>query len=127
MPSLRYLCKNNYRVPLIRQHILIQSDSIFRLRTSLYPAPQHRSTKSSSLRAALLFAQDYGILAASVEDRPFVPQSYVIILSKPDGSYKAATIPEGMKTCFRKWTGDGMGQENVQILPLAEALVSEEH
>jgi len=42
---------------------------------------------------ALLFAQDYGILAASLEDRPFVPVSTVVV----EGT------PRDMKACFRRW------------------------
>ncbi|KAH8658699.1 hypothetical protein BGZ60DRAFT_531384 [Tricladium varicosporioides] len=42
---------------------------------------------------ALTFAQEYGILAASMEDRPFIPVSTVVI----EG------IPRDMKSVFRKW------------------------
>ncbi|PQE02997.1 gelsolin repeat protein [Rutstroemia sp. NJR-2017a BVV2] len=42
---------------------------------------------------ALLFGQEYGILAASMEDRPFVPVSTVVI----EG------IPKDLKSVFRKW------------------------
>ncbi|RDL40441.1 Actin depolymerizing protein [Venustampulla echinocandica] len=42
---------------------------------------------------ALVFAQEYGILAAGLEDRPFIPVSTVVI----EG------IPRDMKSVFRKW------------------------
>jgi len=47
---------------------------------------------------ALLFAQEYGILAAGMEDRPFVPVSTVVL----EG------VPRDLKACFRKWK-DGQG------------------
>jgi len=50
-------------------------------------------TQSHAFATALLFAQDYGILAASLEDRPFVPVSTVVL----EG------VPRDMKPCFRQW------------------------
>jgi hypothetical protein len=47
---------------------------------------------------ALLFAQEYGILAAGMEDRPFVPVSTVVV----EG------VPRDLKACFRKWK-EGQG------------------
>ncbi len=40
-----------------------------------------------------MFAQEYGILAAGMEDRPFVPVTTVVL----EG------IPKDMKSVFRKW------------------------
>ena len=45
---------------------------------------------------ALMFAQEYGILAASMEDRPFVPVTSVVL----EG------IPKDLKSVFRKWTDE---------------------
>ena len=42
---------------------------------------------------ALTFAQEYGILAAGMEDRPFVPVTTVVL----EG------VPKDMKSVFRKW------------------------
>ncbi|KAL9119677.1 MAG: hypothetical protein Q9187_003770 [Circinaria calcarea] len=50
-------------------------------------------SKFSTFRTALLFAQEYGILVASLEDRPFIPITSVVM----------AGTPAGMKTGFRKW------------------------
>ena len=50
-------------------------------------------SQSRAFATALLFAQDYGILAASMEDRPFVPVSTVVL----EGA------PRDMKACFRQW------------------------
>lgn len=47
----------------------------------------------ASFHNALDFAQEYAILAASVEDRPFVPVSTVVL----EG------VPRDMKSVFRKW------------------------
>ncbi|EFX00662.1 gelsolin domain containing protein [Grosmannia clavigera kw1407] len=50
----------------------------------------------ASFRNALDFAQEYAILAAGVEDRPFVPISTVVL----EG------IPRDLKSVFRKWRDD---------------------
>ena len=50
-------------------------------------------TQFSAFQIALEFAQDYAILAAGMEDRPFVPISTVVL----EG------IPRDLKSCFRKW------------------------
>lgn len=42
---------------------------------------------------ALLFGQEYAILAAGMEDRPFVPISSVVV----EG------CPKDLKSVFRKW------------------------
>ena len=50
-------------------------------------------TQNTAFATALLFAQDYGILAASLQDRPFVPVSTVVL----EGA------PRDMKAAFRQW------------------------
>lgn len=71
---------------------------------------------------ALVFAQEYGILAAGLEDRPFIPISTVVI----EG------IPRDMKSVFRKWreestptrtqtTGLQRGR-SLRVVPLNAAL-----
>ncbi|KAL9125360.1 MAG: hypothetical protein Q9217_005428 [Psora testacea] len=85
---------------------------------SLQPPPHRRSPKSASFRAALLFAQEYGILAASAEDRPFVPHSSVVFLTK-DGQ-GGAEVPKGLKWAFRKW--DSTRKGTCKVLGLTEAL-----
>jgi hypothetical protein len=47
----------------------------------------------SAFQNALTFAQEYGILAAGMEDRPFIPVSTVVI----EG------VPRDLKSVFRKW------------------------
>lgn len=47
----------------------------------------------SAFHNALQFVQEYGILSAGMEDRPFVPVSTVVI----EG------IPKDLKSVFRKW------------------------
>jgi hypothetical protein len=47
----------------------------------------------ASFHNALDFAQEYAILAAGMEDRPFLPVSTVVL----EG------IPRDMKSVFRKW------------------------
>ncbi|KAM0263032.1 hypothetical protein ACHAQJ_001411 [Trichoderma viride] len=50
----------------------------------------------ASFRNALDFAQEYAVLAASMEDRPFIPISTVVL----EGA------PRDLKRVFRKWTDD---------------------
>ncbi|PHH68776.1 hypothetical protein CDD80_7247 [Ophiocordyceps camponoti-rufipedis] len=51
------------------------------------------NTQYASFRNALDFAQEYAILAAGIEDRPFVPVSSVVL----EGA------PRDLKRVFRKW------------------------
>ncbi|KAL9625399.1 MAG: hypothetical protein Q9160_000462 [Pyrenula sp. 1 TL-2023] len=74
--------------------------------------------QSSSLHiefaTALLFAQEYAILATSMQDRPTMPTGTVIVPSpdNKDGesarnlgrtATTAATLPTGFREAFRKW------------------------
>lgn len=95
--------------------------SIFPIR-SFSPAPQHKSSKWTAFRAALVFAQEYGILAASAEDRPFVPiASVVICIRNSSGMGKEVDdVPEGMQRAFRKWDDSIIG--GCKVLPLTAAL-----
>lgn len=56
-----------------------------------------------SFNHALHFAQEYGILASGMEDRPFVPVTSVVL----EG------VPRDMKSVFRKWR-DGLTPTMVQ-------------
>jgi hypothetical protein len=57
-------------------------------------------SQAAAFSTALSFAQDYGILAASTQDRPFVPVSTVVL----EGA------PRDMKFCFRGWDAErGVG------------------
>ncbi|RWA11997.1 hypothetical protein EKO27_g3103 [Xylaria grammica] len=77
----------------------------------------------ASFHNALDFAQEYAILAASIEDRPFVPVSTVVL----EG------IPRDMKSVFRKWqdalsptvtnTNTGLKRgRSLKIVSLSQAL-----
>ena len=77
--------------------------------TSLFP----------TFRTSLLFAQEYGILAASLEDRPFVPISTVVL----EGT------PLGVKGAFRKWEDERQSTRGCEsegkeatVIPLSAAL-----
>lgn len=58
---------------------------------------------STALRASLLFAEEYAILSASTEDRPFVPSCTVVFMPALPDDDNARAVPEGMRWCFRKW------------------------
>ncbi|KAH8791712.1 hypothetical protein F5882DRAFT_352850 [Hyaloscypha sp. PMI_1271] len=47
----------------------------------------------SAFQHSLLFAQEYGILAAGMEDRPFVPVTTIVL----------GGVPKDMRAIFRKW------------------------
>lgn len=81
-------------------------------------------TQFSAFQSALHFAQEYGILAASLEDRPFVPFSTVVL----EG------VPKDLKSVFRKWRPDlsptitrtpeaGLSRgRSLRVVPLTAAL-----
>ncbi|KAL2074751.1 hypothetical protein VTL71DRAFT_8530 [Oculimacula yallundae] len=81
---------------------------------SQYPAFQN----------ALNFSQEYGILAAGMEDRPFVPVTTVVL----EG------VPKDMKSVFRKWVdarsitfhkpvaGNLQRKKSLRVVPLTAAL-----
>lgn len=60
----------------------------------------------AAFRNALDFAQEYAILAAGMEDRPFVPISTVVL----EG------IPRDLKSVFRKWR-DGNSPTIMHVSP----------
>lgn len=52
--------------------------------------------KSAEFVTAALFAQEYGILVASLQDRPFIPASSVVL----------GGLPKDAVASFRKWNDD---------------------
>ncbi len=60
----------------------------------------------AAFRNALDFAQEYAILAAGMEDRPFVPISTIVL----EG------IPRDLKSVFRKWR-DGASPTVMHVSP----------
>jgi hypothetical protein len=68
--------------------------------------PPNPRPHASAFAAALLFAQAYAILAASEDDRPFVPVTTVVL----DGA------PRDLRAAFRRWTvtsGSSTGGEDI--------------
>jgi hypothetical protein len=75
-----------------------------------------------AFHSALMFTQEYGILAAGMEDRPMVPFSSVVL----EG------IPRDMKSVFRKWkeglaptvtqTSSLQRGRSLRVVPLTAAL-----
>lgn len=51
------------------------------------------SLRSGEFASALVFAQEYGILAVSLQDRPFIPKTLVSI----------GGLPGSCRSVFRKW------------------------
>ncbi|KAJ5578525.1 uncharacterized protein N7459_007489 [Penicillium hispanicum] len=54
---------------------------------------EQASPKSAEFASAVVFAHEYGILAASLQDRPFIPNSFVAL----------GGIPDRCQSAFRKW------------------------
>ncbi|KAK8126202.1 gelsolin [Apiospora kogelbergensis] len=106
----------------------LQSESVYVLDAffELYIIVGKRAqSQYASFHNALDFAQEYGILAAGMEDRPFVPISTVVL----EG------IPRDMKSVFRRWqdadsptlmpppTRPGLRRgRSLRVLPLNQAL-----
>ena len=108
MPSSKSMCK----VPEPFSSLLPNA-------TQLIPVPSLVPSNPKSLlptfRAACEFAQEYGILVASEEDRPFVPVSSVVL--------GKGRVPEGVKHAFRKWDeGKYDAKQDARVLPLNESL-----
>lgn len=72
------------------------------------------SSKSAEFASALVLAQEYGILAASVQDRPFIPKSSVAIYG----------LPDECRTVFRKWERPGSDNsgKSTKVFPLHAAI-----
>ncbi|KAL8871580.1 MAG: hypothetical protein Q9198_007386 [Flavoplaca austrocitrina] len=91
-------------------------DTFFEIFVML-PSFPSTSTILSTFRMALLFAQEYAILAASAHDenRPFVPVSSVVLFGVGrDG------VPEGLRMAFRKWEGGKV--RGCRVLGLAASI-----
>ncbi|ODM18720.1 hypothetical protein SI65_05337 [Aspergillus cristatus] len=65
-------------------------DTYFELYVIVGEQAAHRPAEFAS---AVVFAHEYGILAASLQDRPFIPKSYVSI----------GGAPNSCRSAFRKW------------------------
>ena len=83
----------------------------------MLPSFPSTSTILSTFRTALLFAQEYAILAASAHDenRPFVPVSSVVLFGVGRDS-----VPEGLRMAFRKWEAGKV--RGCRILDLAASI-----
>ncbi|KAI5302880.1 hypothetical protein KEM56_000251, partial [Ascosphaera pollenicola] len=55
---------------------------------------ERASGRYAEFATALVFAQEYGIMAVSMEDRPFLPHTSVVLYGLPDDAKKV----------FRKWS-----------------------
>ena len=51
------------------------------------------TSKIATFKSALFFAQEYGLLAASLEDRPSIPTGQVVL----------GGVPNGIRHAFRRW------------------------
>ncbi|KKK26915.1 hypothetical protein ARAM_003742 [Aspergillus rambellii] len=72
---------------------------------------EQASNRPAEFASAVVFAHEYGILAASLQDRPFIPKSFVS-LGGP---------PESCRGAFRKWKQRPL-QKPPQVFPLNAAI-----
>ncbi|KAJ5091312.1 hypothetical protein NUU61_006182 [Penicillium alfredii] len=78
---------------------------------------EHASQKSAEFASAVVFAHEYGILATSLQDRPFIPKSLVAL----------GGIPDRCQSAFRKWDQRSLHAPCVFPLDVAiEAIRSQE-
>jgi hypothetical protein len=94
MLSSRCICKFHGLSNMVKNMMLIGCSIVGALARSQAPA----------FSTALMFAQEYGILAVSEEDRPFMPVTTIIL----EG------VPRDMKAVFRHW--------NDALIPTAELM-----
>lgn len=59
----------------------------------------------------MVFAHEYGILAASLQDRPFIPKSFVSL----------GGVPDSCRSALRKWDGEASRMTS-QVFPLNAAI-----
>lgn len=71
----------------------------------------HASQRSAEFASAVIFAHEYGILAASLQDRPFIPKTFVSI----------GGLPDSCRSVFRKWSKRSW-QEPLRVLTLNAAI-----
>ncbi|KAL4809182.1 hypothetical protein BDV18DRAFT_150715 [Aspergillus unguis] len=69
------------------------------------------SNRPAEFASAVVFAHEYGILAASLQDRPFIPKSFISL----------GGTPESCRSAFRKWTQRPL-QRPPQVYPLNAAI-----
>ncbi|RDW90092.1 putative gelsolin repeat protein [Aspergillus mulundensis] len=69
------------------------------------------SNRPAEFASAVVFAHEYGILAASLQDRPFIPKSFISL----------GGTPEACRSAFRKWTRRPL-QRPPQVFPLNAAI-----
>ena len=74
-------------------YLLDAYSTLFVLIGPLFPSIQPETTRNAILAQTLLFASDYAILSASMEDRPRVPRAEVVF----------AGVPGDVRWLFRHW------------------------
>ncbi|KAL5335343.1 hypothetical protein BJX70DRAFT_375358 [Aspergillus crustosus] len=72
---------------------------------------EQASNRPAEFASAVVFAHEYGILAASLQDRPFIPKSFISL----------GGAPETCRSAFRKWSRRPL-QRPPQIFPLNAAI-----
>ena len=74
-------------------YLLDARSMLFVLLGPLFPSLQPETVRNALLAQTLLFASDYAILSASMEDRPVVPKAVVVF----------SGVPDDIRWLFRHW------------------------
>ncbi|OAX82203.1 hypothetical protein ACJ72_03446 [Emergomyces africanus] len=70
------------------------------------------NARSAEFASALIFAQEYSIMAVSLQDRPFLPKSSVVIYG----------LSDECKRAFRKWEDQKSPRKMPSVFPLNAAI-----
>ncbi|THC89734.1 hypothetical protein EYZ11_010824 [Aspergillus tanneri] len=73
---------------------------------------EQASNRPAEFASAVVFAHEYGILAASLQDRPFIPKSYVSV----------GGLPDSCRSAFRKWEPRLPSTPPPRVFPLNAAI-----
>ncbi|KAH8432339.1 putative gelsolin repeat protein [Aspergillus melleus] len=73
---------------------------------------EQSTNRPGEFASAVVFAHEYGILAASLQDRPFIPKSYVAL----------GGIPDSCRSAFRKWVPRSPSTPPPRVFPLNAAI-----
>jgi len=76
-------------------YLLDACSTLFVLIGPLFPSVQPETVRNALLAQTLLFASDYAILSASMEDRPAIPRAVVVF----------SGVPDDVRWLFRHWDG----------------------
>lgn len=91
---------------------LVLADQLLTFFSLIRIVGDQASNRPAEFASAVVLAHEYGILTASLQDRPFIPKSFVAL----------GGVPESCSTAFRKWIPGYPSQRLPQVFPLNAAI-----